>query len=371
MANTFLTPDIIARESLMILSNQLVAANLVHRDYEREFTAAKVGDTINLRRPATFETKEFTGSIVTQDAQESNIQVQLTKHFDISATVTSKEMTLDLNSFSTQIILPAMVSFAQRIDNFVLNSVKAVREVVGSSAPDTLAELAAIDQRLNELRIPPQNRNAIISPATKAAMMSVDAVVHADKRGDEGTALREASVGRIMGLNWWMAQGVVQGTQDAFPAAPVVAPAVAANIAVGDTAFQVDTAADFLIGDKITIAGGSEVYRVENVNYSTNRVYVYQAFTRVIASTAAVTISRPAAYTGPLNVAGDLKGIALCVVPLDMPMEDGRGAMMSYQGLSIRVVFGYDMTTKKNVISFDALAGVKVYQPERMVIVSG
>ena len=33
MANTFLTPSVIARESLIVLENNLIAANLVHRDY--------------------------------------------------------------------------------------------------------------------------------------------------------------------------------------------------------------------------------------------------------------------------------------------------------------------------------------------------
>ena len=47
MANTFLTPDIIAREALMVLRNNAVMANLVHRDYSSEFVAG-VGDTITI-----------------------------------------------------------------------------------------------------------------------------------------------------------------------------------------------------------------------------------------------------------------------------------------------------------------------------------
>ena len=32
MANTFLTPSVVAREALMVLENNLVMSNLVHRD---------------------------------------------------------------------------------------------------------------------------------------------------------------------------------------------------------------------------------------------------------------------------------------------------------------------------------------------------
>jgi hypothetical protein len=52
MANTILTPSIIANEALLILENNLTAANTVFRDYESEFTGSRVGDTITIRKPA-------------------------------------------------------------------------------------------------------------------------------------------------------------------------------------------------------------------------------------------------------------------------------------------------------------------------------
>lgn len=75
MPNTILTPDIIAREALMVLRNNAVMANLVHRDYSDEFVAG-VGDTITVRKPAKFEAKEFTGTgINVQDATENGVTV--------------------------------------------------------------------------------------------------------------------------------------------------------------------------------------------------------------------------------------------------------------------------------------------------------
>ena len=62
MANTILTPDIIAREALMVLRNNAVMANLVHRDYSNEFVAG-VGDTITIRKPAKFDAKEFAAKV--------------------------------------------------------------------------------------------------------------------------------------------------------------------------------------------------------------------------------------------------------------------------------------------------------------------
>ena len=57
MPNNFLTPKIIANEALMVLQANLVMANLVHKDYSKEFV--KVGDTITIRKPAKFIAKNL------------------------------------------------------------------------------------------------------------------------------------------------------------------------------------------------------------------------------------------------------------------------------------------------------------------------
>jgi hypothetical protein len=54
MANTLLTPSVIAREALMLLESNMVFGNLVFRGHQTEFTGAKAGDTIQVRGPATF-----------------------------------------------------------------------------------------------------------------------------------------------------------------------------------------------------------------------------------------------------------------------------------------------------------------------------
>ena len=62
MPNTLITEQVVARESIMVLRNNLVMGNLVHRNFSSEFK--KKGDTISIRKPAVFESKEFTTAIV-------------------------------------------------------------------------------------------------------------------------------------------------------------------------------------------------------------------------------------------------------------------------------------------------------------------
>ena len=96
MSNNFLTPSIIAREALMILQANMVMAGLVYRAYEKEFGPTKVGNTVTIPSPATFEAKEFTTSIEIQNANELGVSLTLEKHFDVSLAVTSVDWTLKL-----------------------------------------------------------------------------------------------------------------------------------------------------------------------------------------------------------------------------------------------------------------------------------
>ena len=103
MSNTFLTVQEIAMESLMRLKNNLVMSGLVHRDYSNEF--ASKGDTIQVRKPATFVANEFTGTTSTQAISESNVLVKLDKIADVTVEVGSKEMSLNIQDFGLRFLM--------------------------------------------------------------------------------------------------------------------------------------------------------------------------------------------------------------------------------------------------------------------------
>lgn len=204
MANTFLTPDIIAREALMVLRNNAVMANLVHRDYSDEFGA--VGDTITIRKPATFQAKEYNGSsIEVQDATEDSVAVKMDKHLDVSFAVTSKQMTLDIADFSKQLLAPAMQAFADKVDSYLLalgagltNSVTATEK-----AQDDVVDARA---HLTKSAAPLTERRFVFGSDMEAKLLKTDLFVSAEKVGDEGTALREASLGRKFGMDFYVDQ---------------------------------------------------------------------------------------------------------------------------------------------------------------------
>lgn len=213
MPNTIITPQIIAREALMVLRNNAVMARLVHRDYSNEFVAG-VGDTITIRKPATFEAKEYDGSSITvQDATESKVDVKLDKFLDVSFAVSAKEMTLDIADFSEEFITPAMQAFADKIDGYLIALEKDVTGRV-DHADGSLGVSDIVDTRkiLTKNAVPLTNRSFVFGADAEADFLKTDLFVNASAVGDEGTALREASLGRKYGMDFYVDQNVKYDT---------------------------------------------------------------------------------------------------------------------------------------------------------------
>jgi hypothetical protein len=210
MSNTILTPDIIAREALMVLRNNAVMANLVHRDYSEEFSAG-IGDTITVRKPATFVANEYNGSIEVQDAKESSVPVVMDKHLDVSFAVTAKQMTLDIADFSKQFLVPAMQAFADKVDKYLI-ALEAEATSRHAHATGAIAPADMIEARkfLTQNAAPMADRRFVVGATAEADLLSNELFVSAEKVGDAGTALREASLGRKFGMDIYVDQNIAK-----------------------------------------------------------------------------------------------------------------------------------------------------------------
>lgn len=207
MSNTILTPAVIAREALMVLRNNAVMARLVHRDYSGEF--AGVGDTITIRKPASFEAKEFEGQIQVQDATEGKVAVRMDKLLDVSFAVTSRELSLSIQDFSDQLLVPAMQAFADKVDKYLIALEKDLsNRVVHSSGAISEADVIAVRKFLTQNAAPLTERNFVYGADAEADLLATKLFTEASAVGDDGTALREASLGRKFGLNFFCDQNI-------------------------------------------------------------------------------------------------------------------------------------------------------------------
>ena len=209
MANTFLTMDMIAKEALMILRNNAVMAGLVHRDYSNDFVAG-VGDTITIRKPATFTVKDFVEAtgITVQDATEEKQTVKMDKFYDVSFAVTSKDLTMNISDFSAQLLVPAMMAFRDKIDAEIIKVAEtATNKVTHAEGLIAPADVISVRKLLNDGATPLSMRSLVVGTQAEADLLSSELFVSADKVGStEG--LKEASLGRKFGFDTYVDQNV-------------------------------------------------------------------------------------------------------------------------------------------------------------------
>lgn len=246
MANDFLTPDVIARQALATLYENLVMVPLIHTDHSANFTGPqKVGNTVNIRKPAVLTASEFnrTTGIVLQDVDEDSIPISLNKIADVSVSVTSEELALDIQSFDDQVLTPATEALGQHIDRAIITEMKTNTVQVAGITPagfewDKPEVLIEAGRLLDIRKVPASLRHAVTGPTTKAKWLNSDLLKHADKSGTT-EALRRGSIGRdLFGIDAYQTQNIVQ---------PAVSPAsgqptTEVGIAFHQSAFALVTA---------------------------------------------------------------------------------------------------------------------------------
>lgn len=209
-------PELWAQEGLAILEENMVMANLVHRDFEN--TVARFGDVVNTRKPGEFKIRRKTDGtpLVQQDATATNVAVPLDQWFYESFVIRDGEGSKSFQELTDIYLRPAMQSIARGVDRALLGRVHAffgqpkdrvgkLGGLNGSNAKDFVLEAR---EKLNIAKAPVSGRQLIMAPSSETAMLKTDLFLKANERGDGGTALENAILGRILGFDTYMCQNV-------------------------------------------------------------------------------------------------------------------------------------------------------------------
>lgn len=194
-----------------------VMANLVHRDFENE--VAKFGDVVNTRRPGEFKIRRKTDAttLVQQDATATNVPVTLDQWFYQSFVIRDGEGSKSFQELSDIYLKPAMLSISRGIDRALLGRVHAYLGAPATGRVGKLGQLSSTTARdycldarelLNVNKAPVDGRRLILAPGSETAMLKTDLFLKANERGDGGTALENAILGRILGFDTYMDQNV-------------------------------------------------------------------------------------------------------------------------------------------------------------------
>ena len=405
--NNLLTISKITNEALMVLENELTFTNNVTREYDDQFavTGAKIGNTLNVRRPGRFI--GTTGpALNVEDFNETSVPVTLSTQFHVDTQFTTQDLALSLDMFSDRVLKPAVAAIANKMDldglTMAKNNVANIVGTAGTPPTGLITYLTAAAYLDSEGAPRDGRRSCVVEPFTSATI--VDSLkglfVPSDVIGKQYT---KGMMGRdSAGMNWYMDQNVVNQTFGSYAGKTL---SVATNttsfgIATGWAQFgtlQLVASAALTLnqGDVIQIAGVYAVNPQNRAAYGSGKLrnFVVQSTTAVATGGGtAVTVS-PAIITGgqfqnvtvtstsgtavvtPFNNTGTVSPQNLVfhknfatLATADLELPDGvhfaGRASDKDLGLSIRVVRQYTINNDSIPTRLDVLYGWAPLYPE-------
>lgn len=166
MANSILTIDMITKELLRLAHEKLSFIGTINRQFDASFgkESGKIGDTLRIRKPAQYTRRKGSRVMDVQDATEQNTTLVVATQDGVDMRFNSRELSLDLTSFSKQHLEPAMAVLVSGIESDVLQGVsKLVSNVAGTAGtpPTDLVATGAARAKLNQ-NLAPKDGNRFI-----------------------------------------------------------------------------------------------------------------------------------------------------------------------------------------------------------------
>ena len=409
--NTFLTISQITYEAARVLVNNLVFGNQISRDYDDQFhiAGAKVGDTINVRKPPRYTVRSGR-TIAIQDVTETFTALTLSNQIGVDLNWTSADMLLSIDNFSTRILKPAIAPVANKIDLDGLALYTSIFNAVGTpgTTPNALLTYLLSGAKLDDNAAPQDDdRSIVMNPIAQANIIdSLKGLFQSSERIAE--QYEKGKMGIAGGFNWYMDQNVAVHTVGPLGGTPLINTSVATTVpgvafVQGATSLTTDgwtaaAAARLKKGDVLTIASTFGVNPQSRLSTGQLQQFVVTAdvssaadgsalvpvfpelrttgATQTIvafpADNAAITVLGAANTVSPQNMSFHRNAFVLGMA--DLPMPPGvRGSRVTDDelGVSIRVLEGYDIKEDLYIVRLDALYGYAVIYPELAARIAG
>lgn len=412
MPNGFQNPNVYTSACLRELDNAMVFSKHVVRKYDDKFAnkGAQIGDTLNIRRPARFSVT--TGaSFSAQDYTETSIPLVINNQKHIDTTFTSVELTLKVEDFVDRVIKPKMIQLASQIDFDGLtqakNSVGSLAGTPGTS-PNNVSFLFDCGRVLDRFSTPRDGKRYLVLDETSNASLVGsmtgffnDPRMISDQYKDgvfvDGT--------NTVGLKIGMSQNVNRHTTGPLGGTPLVNGASqgltsgwANTTNLVTDGWTAAAAQRLAAGDIFTIANVFAVNPVTRQNTGQLMQFCVTAnassdgsgnLTAVItpaiisagpfqnvnaapADNAAITVVGTASTAYVRNIAWHKDAFTLGMVDLeDVSAYGAWGARKSHNGLSMRVVRQYAISTDTAPARVDVLYGWATPYPEQAMQLIG
>jgi len=387
MSNTILTPTAVTREALRILHQKLNFIGTIDRQYDDSFAkkGAKIGTTLKIREPNQYTVR--TGKTIdVQDTAEASQNLTVATQKGVDMTFSSAELTMSLDDFSKRILDPALSVLAANIEYDAMSMYKDVyNSVWHSAAGATYAEL--LDGRVLMQRglAPLGDRTANLNPQDMIDLVKDTKTLFNDQ-SQIAKQYKEGFMGRAAGFDFMentLWPGHTRGSADTAYIVNTSTGITSGTATITTTAGSGTVA----VGDVYTVAGVYSVHPETKVSTG-----VLQQFVNTEAQTTTgawpvsptpitsgakqnVTIvsagaSKAVTFFGTLSdplttsLLYQKEAFTFVTADLDMPngMDFARREVLD--GISMRVIRGYDINNDMFPTRIDVLYGYKTVRPQ-------
>lgn len=403
--NVLLTDDIIIKEALRLLRNELIAARFVNRIPERYF--GKIGDTLSVKKP--FRVKGAYGrTLVIQPMVDQTVPFTVDNQFHVGLQFTVNDRTLSLDQFSERYLKSAISQIAHEVDrSILLKAVQTAGNGIGTPGQGTTFE-TIIDMRADMVM-----RGVPDDGMVKAILNPLDAAAHRKaiiKSGNVDTmakaAIERAFLGTVSGIDLFETAQMPVHTVGNYGGTGLIAGANQTGASLATDGWTASRTGLLKKGDLFTIAGvfainprtyqstgtlqqfvvtadvnsdGSGLATIPispSINDGTlttvdgdgNTVSLsaYQNVSAKPADNAAITVLGTANTTYRQNVAFHRDAISLAMVDFNLPQTApvAKRARDSESGLSMTMTGQYNITDYMETYRLDVLWGVHNLYPE-------
>jgi hypothetical protein len=409
--NTLLTNDVILKHGIMHFFNNLVATKLVNRDFEAEFggSSAKNGETIRIARPIRGQVR--TGAVMqAQDITEGRTALTIANQFGADLEFTSRDRTLSVDKFSERILKPQMIRLANYVDDLIVTELtNQSYNWVGTAGNviDAASDFFKGPERLDNLGVPTDSRIGLLCPGDYWGLAGTLTGLYIN---DVATsALKRAKLPMMGNVDLYMSQNVLSHTNGNWGASAMAITGSGLSTtyaAAKDTqyfvmstqingfasststykkgdVFQISgvfavnpitkNTQDFLQQFTIQADGNPDSGGVASVSFAPAIITSgpYQTVSAAPAAGSAVTFKGTAGVTYKQSLCYHKDAATLAMPALQKPEGAAWAESKTYEGISLRLVQGYDMVNDVQQWRFDGLIGVLAHNPGAITRVSG
>lgn len=400
MSNSLLTINMITREAVRLWVNTNSFLQHIDTQYDDQFavTGAKIGQSLRIRLPNDYTVR--TGPVAQiQDTAETSTTLTLATQKGVDVSFNSVERTMSLDDYSKRILAPAVNNLVGAVAADVMSGAEpGVSNLVGNFdaagnlLKPTLETWLNAKALLSLRSAPTDSRKFILDPVTMArTVQNLSGLLNPATEISE--QYRKGEVYNAIGFDWFEDQTVIKHTTGAYSS-----PTVNGGSQTGTTLVVNALSGPLNQGDIITIAGVNAVNRITKVSTGQLQQFVVTAtaaagatslsiYPAIVPPVGGSTVQYQTVDASPANGAAIIPltlassvyrknlafvpdAVTMATADLELPKNMQETARERMDGVSMRMVTGFDIKSDQFITRLDVLYGYVWVRPEWAVVVA-